>query len=280
MGDVIPGFGPSTILKGFPYPNCIKQSVKFNPTTGYIGEYEFDGASQKAMLVLFNKYVASGCSPEITYADDVATMHVEDPTFEFVLDTWEIAGNAISMDGLSNPNLASVLGSQPNDYYAYLRQQLENDGKPSEVGGYFSKTLHFSDPATATVQQFYQLQQAGSAEFESNNYVLRHSTNVSNQYQTNVADFGVDTIYSPAQLLTEASDSALWLLPLPPRLIYKLAVIPVPAPQANYLWGWLKSSSTENNAANNRVDIKTDYKLALWSIAPNGYYNPFNGIFA
>src|SRR5690606_6075756 len=102
-------------------------------------------------------------------------------------------------------------------------------------------------------------------EYASYNYVLRHTTNVSNRWNVNIADINVNRLYTTAQLLSEAQNAGLWNYPLPPRLAYKINAIAVPTVQSGYLWSWLKSASSEASAANNRVNIVTEYALDQWS---------------
>jgi hypothetical protein len=45
----------------------------------------------------------------------------------------------------------------------------------------------------------------------------------------------------------------------------KINSIAAPPVVDDLLWGWRKLPSTETTAANNRVDISTEYWLAAWS---------------
>ncbi len=121
----------------------------------------------------------------------------------------------------------------------------------------------------ATLQIFYNLALRGSTEFQNDadgtGYVLKHTTNVSNTWTENIADSNVGMIYSTAELITEVTNVLLWINPLDARRVYKISNIPVPLPQLGYFWGWKKSRSNEQTAANNRVSIQTHYTLALWN---------------
>ncbi len=114
--------------------------------------------------------------------------------------------------------------------------------------------------------RFLGLNFRGSTDYQRQQYVLRHTTNVSNRWQTNVSDFNVDYIYSTGSLLSECQNTGLWILPLPARLAFKIGQIPVPQFRDNYFWGWKKGASTETTAANNRIDISTEFVLEQWSV--------------
>lgn len=102
----------------------------------------------------------------------------------------------------------------------------------------------------------------GRTNFLRGKYVLKHTTLAPSDYAANVADFNVERIYSIAQLLTEAQSSALWVLPLPGYLAYKILAYPVPATMPpNYMWGALKTRSNAVTAAQGRIEINTEYLI-------------------
>lgn len=102
-------------------------------------------------------------------------------------------------------------------------------------------------------------------------YVVRHHTNAPSTYASNVADFSVEKIYTVAQLLSECQSSALWVLPMPGYLAYKINSYPVPTYlRGNYIWGALKTRSSATTAARGRVEIVTEYLLDGWPIHTYG----------
>jgi hypothetical protein len=243
----------------------------FDPARGYIHRLTYKGASQGLMLALQQDYVRAGIACRLVYNQGgTATFEVEDATMQYTIDVWQLLGNEESRDGLTHPNLAAAIianGDDPDKLIASARQHLEQKDDPPSlfaVGGDF----HF---APAALQRFYSLQTRGSTEYWRGQYVLRHTTNAPNRWDSNIADFGVDRIYTPAQLLSEVQNSGLWIVPLPGRLAYKLASIPTPTFLSDYQWGWKKGASTETTAANNRVEIATEYVLEQWS---TDYYAP------
>ena len=100
----------------------------------------------------------------------------------------------------------------------------------------------------------------GRTNFIKGKPLLRHTTSAPSDYGANQADFNVENIYTIAQLLTECQSTALWYLPLPGYLAYKILSYPVPATMPpNYAWGALKMYSGAVTAARNRVEITTEY---------------------
>ncbi len=258
MGDAL------TVKRGSLFPQGQRTVVKFDPQTGITVKNAFNGAGQAEMQALFLDMIRAGIASEITYENDKASLETSDSTEQTTLDTWQILGNVESVDGLSHPTLLDLLNDAS---IARLRKALSENLPPSEIG--FSSG-GFSDSEKAIINRFYTLQQRGSTDYRRAEYVLRHTTNAPNGYSVNIADIGVNMIYSPAKLLSEIQNSSLWTLPCPPRLAFKIANIPAivppdPSEGVNYFWGWLKSPSTETTAANNRIDISTEYTLELWS---------------
>lgn len=272
-------FGGSTVKTGSPFPQGQRITYRYDPSRGFTTIVDVKGFSQTQLQQLYNQYVANGISCELSFWEDIGSIHIDDSTQEFTIDSWQILGNEESRDGFSKPEFISALGKSgdatpADDALSQLRKFLADEASVTDVNNYL--TDHDWDTAAALlISRFYSLQQRGSPDYRQGDYVLRHTTNVSNRWQVNIADFGVDQIYTPAQLLSEVSDSGLWIFPLPDRLQFKVSSIPVQGPQNNYLWGWLKSASTETNTANNRVDITTEYTCELWSVAPNGYYKSY-----
>jgi hypothetical protein len=272
----------TSYYRGGLLPKLQSETNDYDPLRGFIYRATFRGLSADEMLALQSDYIRRGIACSITYSLGVSMLEVVDSTQQFTLDDWQLNGDEERIDIFSHPDVIATVNEFSSDeadaqsVYASIRQHLENQDDPATA---------FTDPNLDVfalgqpgelLQFYYSLYQRGTTEFENDvdgsGYVLSHSTNVSNRYQTNIADVNVGRVYSTAELLTEVQSSALWKNPLDARRVYKIANIPAPAPQDNYFWGWKKSRSSENTAANNRVSIQTHYKLALWSIAPNGLY--------
>lgn len=258
-------------IRGSLLPFLQAETWDFDPARGYAHRLDYKGASQAQMLALQQDYVRAGIACRLAYHQgDTSSLSVEDSTQQFTLDSWQMMANEESRDGLGHPSLTSALANGGYDVEVILqktREHLANNESPQTLfaaGGDF-----FGAPAI--LQRFYRLQFRGATEYRRVQYVLRHTTNAPNRWSRNISDIGKDCIYTEAQLLTEVQSASLWIYPLPYRLAYKIAAIPAPTAQANYLWGWLKDGSTETTAANNRIEITTEYVLEQWS---TDYYAP------
>lgn len=245
----------------------------FDPQRGFIYRAMFKGMNSYNVEQLSNQYTAQGIACRLRYSneDGMTTLEVVDSTEEFTLDTWNLDGDEERVDLFSLPTMLSLFNGTDN--FSTLRGDVENNTPTSQVVAAV-QAAGFSSPQANFVGRIYSLYLAGTTEFRNDaygtGYVLKHSTNVSNRWTVNVADSNVGEIYSPAELLTEVSSATLWINPLPPRLQYKLSIIASIAQSLfpalpNYAWGWLKSRSNESTAANNRVNIQTNYTFALWS---------------
>lgn len=245
----------STTLRGTRQPLQQRFTEKWSPVNGLTREFEWDGFDGDLMQGYANQYAFLGIEYELTSQYGRATLHAIDTTGTVTIDKWEIQVNRLSPSSLQNPlNIANV---SSDDLITIGKVQIGNlsyeDGKAAINSGH-TAALRLLDRMNLGSDQFYQ-----------SGYILRHTTNVGNRYAINISDFNIDHIYTPAQLLTEAQNGALWLLPLPGRLVYKIQQIVAPAVRANYLWGWIKSAASESTAANNRIDIATEYELGQWS---------------
>jgi hypothetical protein len=280
----------TTFFKGDIYPQLRLQTAKFDPLRGYVYEYEWAGANQTLMLPVFQDIINAGMAGTCTFTDDKAVLHVTDSTSEYTIDSWEIHANQEIRDLFSHPAIVQAVnnvvgGQQPStDVFTALRNAIQNENTIAQLQSNATLTAVLADPtASPLIYDFYNAYRQGTTGYRRQQYVLKHKTNVSNRWQVNVADIGIDQIYTPAQLFTEVTNPASWIFPLPGRLQFKLAAIPVPVESSfqsayGYLWGWLKSGSTEITEALNRVNIETDYSLDLWdtNIYP-AYPNGTNG---
>jgi hypothetical protein len=280
-------FGPTTpyttILRGDVSPQLKLQKSKFDPIRGYTFFYDYDGQDQGQMFAIQLTCNAAGLSSELTFERDRAVLNIIDATSEFTIDSWEVHASEETRDLFSHPFIVAAIGNSIGygnasiDAFATIRTYAENPTATSRTEMLLSPTLTgLSTAAVLLLVTFYNLFVQGTTGYRHQQYVLKHRTNVSNRWNVNVADVGIDQIYTPAQFFTEVTDPTLWIFPMPGRLQFKLANIPVPFLGGyntnDYLWGWLKSSSTETSEALNRVNIETDYTLELWSLA---LYNPY-----
>lgn len=248
---------PRPIITGTLQP--VKQPTEYNydPTRGlWLTErWESAGdnlrgiASQYQALRVGYQLIATAAKSTLV----ATSSNAESGQPEATTDTWQILGNELQKDAWQHPTLFAYANAAGT---AAAAQSIKT-----------AIASHSTQPAglDATGQAIYALLDSGATHYSLGQYVLRHTTNVSNGYATNVSDFNVEKIYTTAKLLIEAQDGSLWYFPLPGRLAAKINNIAAPAVKAGYLWGWRKLPSTETTAANNRIDITTEYWLEQWS---------------
>ncbi len=134
------------------------------------------------------------------------------------------------------------------------------------IGNFFDGFFAWSNVSSdiyLPIFRAYQQALTGKDSFFDDQFVLRHTTNASNRGYFNVADTNVQKIYTQSQFYNEITNSNYWLFPAPNEIIGALTNIFVGlgTAKANYLNGALKGASDRVTAANNRVNIVTEYKL-------------------
>lgn len=262
----------SVTIRGTKAPQLQRTEYDFDPSRGYIIRQIYRGADQSQMTALGNSYSAAGIANRLIWEQgDSATLEIEDSTYASTIDNWQLVGDAEAPDIWSHPTAMSLLNE---DQIAGIRFHLNIQDSGTVTFGTAppANVADLRSFSGTVIERFYTDSLRGGTEYRRGQYVLRHTTNVSNRWGVNVADFGVDMIYTPAKLITEISNTGLWVFPAPFRIQYKISNIPARGPQANFLWGWLKGSSTETTSAHNRVDIATEYTLDLWSTDKYGVY--------
>jgi hypothetical protein len=247
------------------------QSVvrKYSPTTGYVEEFEFAGHDETQFSALAQQKYAAGYEYEWATRYGHQTMRVVDTSGQVAIDSWEVGMNKLSPSTFKNPrNIANV----PEADLTIIKKFAQQDADyPSYATALAAITA--DEHSQALLARVHE----GSDSYYASGYVLRHTTNVSNRYQVNVADQNVDLIYGTSELLSECQNSNLWNFPLPGRLAYKVqslstAFISRYGTRDRYEWGWLKSGSPESTAANNRVNIVTEFEFFQWSTDEYGQY--------
>lgn len=241
--------------------------VTYDPARGQVVTQKWESAG-RGLGGIADLYRAARIAYRFQLSDAVSSLVAEASGSQLgvadaACDNWQILCNEIQKDIKELPALAAKQASYPDSFRIVLRD-VNNflDGQPQVT----TPTVNpGSLPETAFLLDMLC---KGQTHFALSQYVLRHTTTVSNAYGANVADRNVGRVYTTEQLLTEVCDTSLWVYPLPGRLVYKLQNIPAPLPQANYLWGWRKLGSTETTSASNRVEISTEYWLEQWHILP------------
>lgn len=246
---------PQVIINGTLEPVKQPSEYVFDPTRGVqrVDRWESAGDNLRGVAAAYlGLRVAYTFQPSAGKSVLVATASgPEAGQPEITTDTWQIMANEIQKDLREHPKSLGI--SLP------VLQQINSGIKADR------------DPATITpaltgdANTLYALLFRGTTHYALGQYVLRHTTNVSNSYGVNVADFNIDCLYTTSQLIAEASNGFSWAFPIPGRLVFKLQNIAPPTSRAGYLWSWRKLPSSETTAAGNRVEITTEYWLEQWS---------------
>jgi hypothetical protein len=284
---------------GEPWPILQRYERDYDPIRGFLYREHWEGINQVFMEGLQQDYINSGVACRLVYELGKGILEVNDSTQEYVLDFWEIPNNDEVFDPFLNPNIVAEINTtaSPDATIAAIRAGLD-----AQTPAYTPATM--SGPATGVfatapcnaiqqglpngtgipssvfgfTQRTYQNVMLGLTGYKDAadglGYVLRHSTNVSNKTTVNIADFGTGQIYSVAQLLSEVSDNGLWINPCPEPFQYLIANIAPPIPRPNWQIGWFKDRSTRSTAANNRINIQTEYVYGQFS---SDLYNPYQG---
>jgi hypothetical protein len=179
---------------------------------------------------------------------------------ETTTDTWQIMANEIQKDVKEHPTFLAMEELFPGTI-GYVVRDVDRYNQ-----GLGPDTPAPPPGAAATAALLFGLLVRGTTHYALSQYVLRHTTNVSNQYAANVADTNIERTYTTAQLLAEAQNVNSWAYPLPGRMTYKITNIAAPALHSGYLWGWRKLASTETTSANMRIEITTEYWLEQWPL--------------
>lgn len=172
------------------------------------------------------------------------------------------------VESMQNTNLTNNDGSE----------YLEN-GVPGATVPLYTIFLNKLDPPSNLqtisgqlgLQFFAQEYFRGRTQYLHSKYTLRHTTLAPDTYSSNVADFNVEQIYSIAELLTEVQDAALWILPLPDYLAYKILNYPIPVNMPPlYTWGALKTRSNAVVAARGRIELTQSYLIDAVAVPTYG----------
>jgi hypothetical protein len=260
------------IIKGAKVP--IRQSIRtrFDRSNGLTTTVEWAGAGAHALegysdelrrLSKQYEFNQTGVISTLTEVSDGETLGFEETT----TDRWEVLANENMFDIKEHP----TYGALPIGLKTGILRNLKahESGKVAAGDVVISdataalKLTTAEDSGATELQEssafaFYKLMIRGTTHYPAYNWVLRHTTNAPADWTRNISDSGVGTVYTPENLNTEISNESLWAYPCPPRLRTKISNITLPA-ESGYITGWLKKPSSEASAANNRIDISTEY---------------------
>lgn len=290
------------IFRGRSDPIFQKWEIEFSPRNGGTTKFWYQGIDPNQMGALAQVAVEAGYSGTLSYQNSVATMTVQAsntatvPGFTSpardIVDKWEIAVDQEKPDLFENSNFLGLFTGLDAAYGVPISQQVAHvirqvaggdgptwpnlvtvlngtpasdaSGNPIMAGAatVFLGAIIGAFSLFQAVKYFADDFLRGRTSFLNGKNLLRHTTSAPNTYSANVADFNVQKIYSISQLLTETQNGALWILPLPGYLAYKILTYPVPFPMPpNYVWGALKMRSGATTVARDRVEIVTEYLI-------------------
>ena len=266
--------GPSNVKGAFAFNPLIQSfSAEYSPTTGYTFNSNFESLSYWACQQLAWQCAASGCSYKINYNQGKCTLEVTDNRGNVTIDTWEIAVNRTTRASFQNPLDIAALSSNDLKVIAYAAQNgvtvldavtALNAGPPAPGTPYTNPDV--TTPSKyATV--FDRVITLGQDSYQFDQYSFKHTTNASNRGYYNVADANVNSIYTYAHFISEITNTNYWIFPCPAELLAALSDIfaGLASAQSNFMKGALKGGSQRITAANNRINISTEYEIDVWS---------------
>ncbi len=256
--SLITQFVDTTNIRGTLEPQFQSGQVVYDQSSGYVRKLRYRGLGPLQMEILANSWNALQCGTTLTEQFGVYELEIIDTRGETRIDTWEMAVNRLSPNSLENPrNIATVAA----DDLLTIAKMETGEITYDEALGQLDGSNPFAERLLTRIKK-------GSNQYYKSSYILRHKTNVSNRYNINIADTNVDSIYTTAQLLSEAQDPNLWIFPLPGELVFAIQYYDAnnaPDPVAFYLWGWLKTGSSRTTCVNNRIEIATEFEAGQWS---------------
>jgi hypothetical protein len=268
----------ATIFRGTLDPKLQRRVIQYSPSSGYTQNWDYKGFGENLMLSLMSSYTNQGCEVTFTGEHGVYTLQVKDSTGTTTLDTWQIQNQTMQLSRTRNPKLIAATSETTLRVVARAISDSTTVTAAAaaiqkEIGGTVTAPSLGSAGNRTISGRIFDTMKDGFTSYDRSTYVLRHTTNAPSNYGSNVADFNVDCIYTTSQLLSETQNSNYWLLPLPGALAYFIqgADAAMPAAPAGYTNGWFKFGSSRSTAANNRIEINTEYMLGQHSA--DDYYN-------
>lgn len=247
---------PTPISNGTREPILKRRSSSYDPKTGLVETHEYEGSGD-SLNGLAAECIANKTPFTMTSSGRVSTISFSSPSNigggpELTPDGWQLLANELSVPISTHPKILALPETGPNSWSnAKTQADLHENGKTVKLTGMSGDSLFL-----------YNELIRGTTHYPRGQYVLKHTTNVSNAYSANIADSRVEFVYTTAELVEEISDITLWTDPCPGRLILKIEAMEVQVPDSKFsVWGWRKLPSQETAAANNRIDISTEYWL-------------------
>lgn len=259
-----------SIKTGTLIPLLQSETYQFDPLNGDMLAQVYANFSPQQMQILAGKFRKSGTPYQLTIEQERATLITQYTNPAITMDSWQVVQTRMATSPLLNPrNIAAIDSDNDIKVIGYAVNKGITLQKAVEEMTADGVTPTPTVPSGAAALRLFKRMSDGLTSYDEVRYVLQHTTNVSNRYASNVSDENVRAIYTFSQLFSEVQSVNLWVFPLPSRLVYKLQLLNfepfAPPARDNYRWGWLKGASSETSAANNRIDITTEYELGQWS---------------
>lgn len=253
---------PQPIINGTTNPILTATHETYDPQHGIVRteEWESAGDNLDGTAKTFRdarigyQYTYNGRRSKLTTN---ATSAKQEEFNQITTDTWQLLATEVARDIKHHPKVQQFTKAQLQDVLQAV-EDFQSGGEPDISG--------FSEDQTRVYTHIV----FGFTSYIATEYVMRHTTSVANVFEENVADEGVGSVYSFANLESEITNQQLWTFPCPPRLLQKMdelenAFLAGESIPEGFTMGWRKTASTETTAANSRIDISTEYQLGLWS---------------
>ena len=252
-------------IRGNRGPIRTSSNTSYDPKSGLTVRQEYESAGD-GLGGLANRFLQRGIPFEWHRNERKSKLSVTSQSPigglpEITADSWQLVANELQKGVREHPRVLGLPESGPGSLTnVEAKVKAHQNGEPTGTALTDDSLLLFN------------LLIHDVTHYALGQYVLRHGTNVSDAYDANVADFGVEAIYTTSQLISEISNTGYWTKPCPGRLVNKISNMSVQIPSnSDVMWGWRKLPSQETSAANNRIDISTEYWLGAWS---RFLYNP------
>jgi hypothetical protein len=255
---------PTPIINGTVLPVRSSLDISYDPTRGRVvtENWESGGDNLRAIaLECEENRIAYQLKASPLHSHIVLTATDERAGVGGVtVDSWQLLANELQNDVKMHPAILAAEAAEPGMIgHVVADVETVNQGEAVDLTYYESRTA---------ASGLFELLKRGATHYAVSQYVLRHTANVSNLFLGMTADDGFEHIYTTSQLLTNVASG--WTFNCPPRLRTKIqsvtdAIIDLNGSHSGYLWGWLKKGSTEVTAANNRIDISSEFWFSEWS---------------
>ena len=236
--------------------SAIEQSPEriWDRTTGWVTVRVWHG-SKAAIEGLIPVLQASFDNVELRTGDGVLweararTNTAEDGSDEQPTETWELLGSGQSEPVTKHPRFEALAEGERTQLQDFLRGADPN--------------LTEAEMTAGDATSFYRLIAKEQSHYQASQWILRHTTTVSNRYTLNVSMANIEARHTFAQLPDDISEG------IQAALDNLEAVAPAEIPE--YEWSWLKQTPTITQTVANKVQVVEEWWLYYW---PTVIYDP------